>query len=86
MTVEQARNEKAKIQIDRLAKALPARSWSELPVTFRRLNDASFRLMQRIECIDKSLLSNGSAVETRHNPVASQINRIADAFPETARS
>lgn len=84
MPPEQASLEKAKIKLGGLATATEGPSWDELPEQLRSLILRSLSLRERIRMIDRADASVEPPVSVE-NPVARQIDQIAQAFGGAAK-
>ena len=79
MTAERAREEKKKIQLEKLSTAMDGPGWDELPEAFRELIGRSLALQKRVERIDVALLEEGQP-EPTDNPVSAQLRDLAAAL------
>jgi regulator of CtrA degradation len=79
MTAERAREEKKKIQLEKLSTAMDGPGWDELPEAFRELIGRSLALQKRVERIDAALLEEGQP-EPTDNPVSVQLRDLAAAL------
>ena len=79
MTAERAREEKKKIQLEKLSTAMDGPGWDELPEAFRELIGRSLALQKRVERIDAALLEEGRP-EPVDNPVSAQLRDLAAAL------
>lgn len=80
MSLDQAREEKRKIRLDRLPTVMTGPGWSDLPEAFIELIRRSLELQKRVERIEAALPADGSPAGEAVNPVAEQIGEIAAAF------
>lgn len=80
MSLDQARQEKRKIRLDRFTTAMTGPGWSDLPETFLALIRRSLELQKRIERIDAALPDHGLPPAESLNPVGAQLQEIAAAF------
>lgn len=79
MTAERAREEKKKIQLEKLSTAMGGPGWDELPEGFRTLIGRSLALQKRVERIDAALLDENPA-EAADSPVTVQLRELAAAL------
>jgi regulator of CtrA degradation len=79
MTAERAREEKKKIQLEKLSTAMDGPGWDELPEAFREMIGRSLALQKRVERIDAALLDEGQP-EALDNPVSTQLRNLAAAL------
>lgn len=80
MSLDQARQEKRKIRLDRFTTAMTGPGWSDLPEMFVSLIRRSLDLQKRIERIDAALPDQGLPPAEGINPVGAQQEEIAAAF------
>ncbi|HEX2256414.1 MAG TPA: DUF1465 family protein [Afifellaceae bacterium] len=80
MSLDQAREEKRKIRLDRFPTTMAGPGWSELPETFVALIHRSLELQKRIERIEAALPDRGLPPAEGVNPVADQLEELAAAF------
>ncbi len=83
MTFEQAGEEKAKVRLDSLSSSCTGPGWDKLPTRLKDLIARSVRLQERIRLLDAAIYRDDTTTTTTTetpNPVASQIDRLADAF------
>ena len=79
MTAERAREEKKKIQLEKLSTGMEGPGWDELPEAFRALIGRSLLLQKRVERIDAALLDEGTLAPP-DNPVTTQLRELAAAL------
>ena len=79
MTAERAREEKKKIQLEKLSTGMEGPGWDELPEAFRALIGRSLLLQKRVERIDAALLDEGNLAPP-DNPVTTQLRELAAAL------
>lgn len=81
MTHEQAGEEKAKVRLDSLSSSCTGPGWEQLPTRLKDLIARSVRLQERIRLLDAAIYRKDDDVKpATPNPVASQIDRLANAF------
>ena len=80
MSLDQAREEKRKIRLDRFPTSMTGPGWSDLPEAFVALIRRSLELQQRIERIEAALPDAAAPPAEGINPVAEQLEEIAAAF------
>jgi regulator of CtrA degradation len=80
MSLDQAREEKRKIRLDRFPTSMTGPGWSELPEEFLALIRRSLELQKRIERIEAALPDHSLPAAEGANPVAEQQEEIAAAF------
>jgi regulator of CtrA degradation len=79
LTVEQASHERSKVRLGGMSSATEGQTWQDLPPRLRGLISRSVRLQERVMRLDNAL-SGETAAEPRENPVARDLDRIAEAF------
>ena len=79
LTPDQASHERAKVKLGGMATATEGQTWNDLPERLRQLIDRSLRLQERIIRLDGAL-RDGSATDPVANPVARDLDRLAEAF------
>ncbi len=77
ITAEQASQERAKVKLNGVSSATDGIGWDDLPKALKDLIDRSLRLKERVVRLEAALRQ---PAETSVNPVAADLNRIADAF------
>lgn len=80
MTQAQAGVEKAKVRIDGPSSSRDGPGWDEIPDALKDLIDRSVRLQDRIRKLDKAIYQEEKPEPVGINPVAAQVDRLADAF------
>lgn len=80
MTQAQAGVEKAKVRIDGPSSSRDGPGWDEVPEALKALIDRSVRLQDRIRKLDKAIYQEEKPEAPPINPVAAQVDRLADAF------
>lgn len=80
MTQAQAGVEKAKVRIDGPTSSRDGPGWEEVPEALKDLIDRSIRLQDRIRKLDKAIYQEEKPEVPAINPVAAQVDRLANAF------
>lgn len=78
ISAEQANHERAKVKLGGVSSATGGPGWDDLPEHLRELIGRSLRLQERILRLDAALRQPPEAGSS--NPVARDLDRIADAF------
>ncbi len=76
ITIDQAREEKAKVRLKGLDTATEGPGWVDLPERLRELIGRSLRLQDRVRRLDDAL----APVEPAENVVARQLGQLSEAF------
>lgn len=84
LTAEQANHERSKVRLGGMSSATEGPTWEDLPERLRRLIARSMRLQERVIRLDAALRGEPSG-EVHTNPVARDLDRIANAFGVRAR-
>jgi regulator of CtrA degradation len=78
LTVDQANHERAKVKLGGMSTATEGQTWNDLPDRLRQLIARSMRLQERVVRLDGAL--RDGPVAASHNPVARDLDRLAEAF------
>jgi regulator of CtrA degradation len=77
ISADQASHERAKVKLGGVSSAQTGNGWDDLPQRLKDLIERSVRLQERVIRLDAALRRSP---ESGDNPVARDLDRIADAF------
>jgi regulator of CtrA degradation len=77
MSADQATLERAKVKLGGVSTTTEGQTWDDLPDRLRALIDRSLRLQEGIVRLDAALRQ---PVDAGSNPIARELDRLADAF------
>lgn len=79
--LDQARNERRKVQLDTISRPGHVRNFDQLPEKLQELVHASYRILDTVKRLDATVEGKPAPVtQTGENPVANQMDRVRLAF------